>query len=165
MVIGVILCAFVLSESAFAAQESSTVLFEQVCGKCHSLERASSRARTKTGWNRTVTRMTEKMVTLGYSDVSQGDAQQIVDYLHSNHGYKSSGINRAEERRQELLEKVTSSEAQLSTAEERRQKLLEKVTSSKAQLSKAEERRQKLLEKFTPTKARTVSVGAKTVRP
>ena len=156
-----------LSEFVFAAEEPSAGHFEKLCSQCHSLNRVLSKTKTKQGWKKTIDVMMRKMdSTLEMNKIDQNEQKQLVEYLYSKRGYKDSERVTAEERKEKLLEKYTSSKSSIVSEEEKKQKLAEKYTSSKTNaMTAADMRKQKFQEKYPPSEARTVSPRAKTVRP
>ncbi|MCL5966556.1 MAG: cytochrome c [Deltaproteobacteria bacterium] len=66
-----------------AAQEGKT-LFEQKCGVCHDLARATARQETKERWTEIVKSMQGKKADW----ISDQDAAKIVEFLATEHGKK-----------------------------------------------------------------------------
>jgi hypothetical protein len=67
---------FTLS-SAFASEKEDKNLFEEKCGKCHSLERSLSESKDTGGWRRT----TRRMAKYSGGDISGKEARRIARYL------------------------------------------------------------------------------------
>ncbi len=59
-------------------------LFEQKCGVCHGLDRATGRTETRVKWAEIVKAMQEKKADW----ISDGEALKILDYLAAEHGKK-----------------------------------------------------------------------------
>ncbi len=59
-------------------------LFEQKCGVCHGLDRATSRNETREKWAAIVKTMQEKKADW----ISDAEAARILDYLSAEHGKK-----------------------------------------------------------------------------
>lgn len=59
-------------------------LFDQKCGVCHELERATSRAETRVKWAEIVKTMQMKKADW----ISDGEAAKILDYLAAEHAKK-----------------------------------------------------------------------------
>lgn len=68
---------------ATAAAEGKA-LFEQKCGVCHGLERATVRKESQEKWMRVVEEMQAKKT--GW--ISDAEARKIVEFLVSEHGKK-----------------------------------------------------------------------------
>ncbi len=66
-----------------AAAEGKT-LFEQKCGVCHGLDRATARQESKDKWTELVKSMQGKKADW----ISDADAAKIVEFLASEHGKK-----------------------------------------------------------------------------
>jgi mono/diheme cytochrome c family protein len=66
-----------------AAAEGKT-LFEQKCGVCHGLDRATARKESKEKWIRVV----EEMQTKKADWISDAEGAKIVEFLASEHGKK-----------------------------------------------------------------------------
>ncbi len=59
-------------------------LFEQKCGVCHGLDRATSRSETRVKWAEIIKTMQEKKADW----ISDGEAAKILEYLSAEHGKK-----------------------------------------------------------------------------
>ncbi len=59
-------------------------LFEQKCGVCHGLDRATGRSETRVKWAEIIKRMQEKKADW----ISDGEAVKILEYLAAEHGRK-----------------------------------------------------------------------------
>jgi mono/diheme cytochrome c family protein len=70
------------SEPAVAAMGEGKALFEQKCGVCHGLDRASARTETKEKWSAIIKEMQGKRE--GW--ISDDDAARVLDYLTSTYG-------------------------------------------------------------------------------
>jgi mono/diheme cytochrome c family protein len=70
--------------AAGGAVAEGKALFEQKCGVCHELTRASSRTETKEGWAALVKEMQGKKA--GW--ISDEEAAKIVEFLAAEHGKK-----------------------------------------------------------------------------
>lgn len=68
---------------ASAAAEGKT-LFEQKCGVCHGMDRATARREPKEKWTAIVKAMQGKKADW----ISDADAAKIVEFLASEHGKK-----------------------------------------------------------------------------
>ena len=71
------------SPAASAAAEGKA-LFEQKCGVCHGIDRATARHESKEKWAEIVKSMQGKKADW----ISDADASKIVEYLASEHGKK-----------------------------------------------------------------------------
>jgi mono/diheme cytochrome c family protein len=71
-----------LSEPAVAAMGEGKTIFEQKCGVCHGLDRATARTETKEEWSAIIKEMQEKRE--GW--ISDEDAARVLDYLTSAYG-------------------------------------------------------------------------------
>lgn len=69
---------------AASAAADGKVLFEQKCGICHGLDRATSRMENKESWAGIVKTMQGKKAEW----ISDTDASKIVEFLVSEHGKK-----------------------------------------------------------------------------
>ena len=69
--------------AASAAAEGKS-LFEQKCGVCHGLDRATARKESKEKWAEVVKSMQGKKADW----ISDADAAKIVEFLASEHGKK-----------------------------------------------------------------------------
>jgi mono/diheme cytochrome c family protein len=67
---------------ATSAVEEGKVLFENMCGVCHTLGRATARTETREKWASIIKEMQGKKP--GF--ISDADAEKILAYLSSNHG-------------------------------------------------------------------------------
>jgi mono/diheme cytochrome c family protein len=67
---------------AISAVEEGQVLFEKMCGVCHTLGRATARAETKEKWESIIKEMQGKKP--GF--ISDAEAEKILAYLSSKHG-------------------------------------------------------------------------------
>jgi mono/diheme cytochrome c family protein len=67
---------------AVSAVEEGKALFEQKCGVCHGLDRATARAETKERWMEIIKQMQEKKADW----IPDADAAKILEYLSSTHG-------------------------------------------------------------------------------
>jgi len=67
---------------AVAAMGEGKALFEQKCGVCHGLDRATARTETKEKWTSIIKEMQGKRGDW----ISDEDAARILDYLTSTHG-------------------------------------------------------------------------------
>ncbi len=63
-------------------ENSGKKLFEEKCSVCHSTERATSKKKSKEGWERTVKRMQKKLS----GHISDEEAEAIVEYLSTHYG-------------------------------------------------------------------------------
>lgn len=70
------------SEPAVAAMGEGKTLFEQKCGVCHGLDRATARTETKEEWAAIIKEMRGKRADW----ISDDDAARILDYLTSAYG-------------------------------------------------------------------------------
>jgi mono/diheme cytochrome c family protein len=70
------------SEPAVAAMGEGKTLFEQKCGVCHNLDRATARTETKEKWSAIIKKMQGKRADW----ISDDDAARILDYLTSAYG-------------------------------------------------------------------------------
>ena len=70
------------SEQAVAAMGEGKTLFEQKCGVCHGLDRATARTETKEKWAAIIKEMQGKRE--GW--ISDDDAARVLDYLTSTYG-------------------------------------------------------------------------------
>jgi mono/diheme cytochrome c family protein len=59
-----------------AAEKEGQTLFESNCGKCHSLDKATSKKKTPDAWATTVLRMMKNGAT-----ITDDEAKLIMDYL------------------------------------------------------------------------------------
>jgi len=59
-------------------------LFEQKCGVCHDLDRATSRTETRVKWAEIIKTMQGKKADW----ISDGEAVKILDFLAAEHGKK-----------------------------------------------------------------------------
>jgi mono/diheme cytochrome c family protein len=67
---------------AVSAVEEGKALFEQKCGVCHGLERATARTETKEQWMVIIKQMQAKKADW----IPDADAAKILEYLSSTHG-------------------------------------------------------------------------------
>jgi len=67
---------------AVSAVEEGKDLFEQKCGVCHGIDRATARAETKEQWIAIVKNMQSKKADW----ISDADAEKIVEFLSAEHG-------------------------------------------------------------------------------
>jgi mono/diheme cytochrome c family protein len=67
---------------AISAVEEGQVLFEKMCGVCHTLGRATARSETKEKWESIIKEMQGKKP--GF--ISDAEAEKILAYLSSKHG-------------------------------------------------------------------------------
>ena len=56
-------------------------LYEKKCSICHTIERSSSRKKSRLGWERTVIRMKQNG-----APITEKEAYIIIDYLEINNG-------------------------------------------------------------------------------
>lgn len=70
------------SAPAVAAMGEGKTLFEQKCGVCHGLERATARTETKEEWSAIIKEMQGKREDW----ISDEEAAQVLDYLTSTYG-------------------------------------------------------------------------------
>ena len=70
------------SSLAISAVEEGQVLFENMCGVCHTLGRATARTETKEKWESIIKEMQGKKP--GF--ISDAEAEKILAYLSSKHG-------------------------------------------------------------------------------
>ncbi len=70
------------SMSAVAAMGEGKALFEQKCGVCHGLDRATARTETKEEWTSIIKEMQGKRADW----ISDDEAAMILDYLASSYG-------------------------------------------------------------------------------
>ena len=70
------------SEPAVAAMGEGKTLFEQKCGVCHGLDRATARTETKEKWASIIMEMQGKRADW----ISEDDAARVLDYLTSAYG-------------------------------------------------------------------------------
>lgn len=70
------------STPAIAAMGEGKVLFEQKCGVCHGLDRATARTETKERWSAIIKEMQGKRADW----ISDDEAAKILDYLTSAYG-------------------------------------------------------------------------------
>jgi cytochrome c5 len=73
---GIFLITAVCSLAADKGGPNGKTLFENNCGKCHNLDRATSKKKTKDEWQATVLRMKQKGAAINYDE-----AKLIADYL------------------------------------------------------------------------------------
>jgi mono/diheme cytochrome c family protein len=66
------------------AAAEGKALFEQKCGVCHGIDRATARHESKDKWAEIVKSMQGKKADW----ISDADASKIVEYLASEHGKK-----------------------------------------------------------------------------
>ncbi|NNF84779.1 MAG: photosystem P840 reaction-center cytochrome c-551 [Deltaproteobacteria bacterium] len=71
-----------LSEPAVAAMGEGKTLFEQKCGVCHDLDRATARTETKEKWSTIIKEMQGKRADW----ITDDDAARVLDYLTSAYG-------------------------------------------------------------------------------
>jgi mono/diheme cytochrome c family protein len=69
---------------AVSAVVEGKALFEQRCGVCHGLDRATARQENKEKWTAIVKEMQGKKADW----ISDADAAKIVEFLASEHGKK-----------------------------------------------------------------------------
>lgn len=69
---------------AVSAAAEGKALFEQKCGVCHGLDRATARQETKEKWAAIVKEMQGKKADW----IFDADAAKIVEFLASEHGKK-----------------------------------------------------------------------------
>jgi len=69
---------------AAPAAAEGKALFEQKCGVCHGIDRATARHESKDKWTEIVKSMQGKKADW----ISDADASKIVEYLASEHGKK-----------------------------------------------------------------------------
>jgi len=70
---------FLSPAGCLAAKEAVSdgkTLFENTCGKCHSIDRPKAKKKTKSEWETTVLRMKKNGATL-----TDAEARLIIDYL------------------------------------------------------------------------------------
>jgi len=67
---------------AVSAVEEGKALFEQKCGVCHGVDRATARTETKDRWTAIVKTMQSKKADW----ISDADAEKIVEFLSAEHG-------------------------------------------------------------------------------
>lgn len=70
--------------AAAPAAAEGKALFEQKCGVCHGIDRATARHESKEKWAEIVKSMQGKKADW----ISDADASKIVEYLASEHGKK-----------------------------------------------------------------------------
>ncbi len=70
------------STPAVAAMGEGKALFEQKCGVCHGLDRATARTETKERWSAIIKEMQGKRADW----ISDDEAAKILDYLTSAYG-------------------------------------------------------------------------------
>ncbi|NNG46245.1 MAG: photosystem P840 reaction-center cytochrome c-551 [Deltaproteobacteria bacterium] len=70
------------SEPAVAAMGERKTLFEQKCGVCHDLDRATARTETKEKWSTIIKEMQGKRADW----ITDDDAARVLDYLTSAYG-------------------------------------------------------------------------------
>jgi len=104
-VCGIVLCSVILAAAPWAAgcakqeapkqaapsapaapapAQEGKALFEQKCGVCHGLDRATARHETKEKWAEIVKSMQGKKADW----ISDQDAAKIVEFLAAEHGQK-----------------------------------------------------------------------------
>ncbi len=69
---------------AVSAVEEGKALFEQKCGVCHGIDRATARMESKEKWISVVKDMQSKKADW----ISDADAEKIVEFLSAEHGKK-----------------------------------------------------------------------------
>jgi mono/diheme cytochrome c family protein len=69
---------------AVSAAAEGKALFEQKCGVCHGLDRATARQETKESWSGIIKTMQGKKADW----ISDADGAKIVEFLASQHGKK-----------------------------------------------------------------------------
>lgn len=74
--VGIFLLTAVMSPAAEQGDNSGKTLFESNCGKCHGLDRAKSKKKTKEEWTSTVLRMKKHGAA-----ISDSEAELISRYL------------------------------------------------------------------------------------
>ena len=67
---------------AVAAMGEGKAVFEQKCGVCHGLDRATARTETKEGWAAIIKEMQGKRADW----ITDDEAAKILDYLTSSYG-------------------------------------------------------------------------------
>lgn len=69
---------------AVSAVEEGKTLFEQKCGVCHGVDRATARTETKEKWTSIIKEMQMKKADW----ISDEDAAKIAEFLSAEHGEK-----------------------------------------------------------------------------
>jgi mono/diheme cytochrome c family protein len=79
-VTGIFFLTAICCPAADNAGSNGKGLFESNCGKCHNLDRAKSKNKTKDGWTTTVQRMKKNGAAL-----TDDEANIIINYLSENY--------------------------------------------------------------------------------
>ncbi len=82
-VIFVLTLFFAVPLFAVPVEKDAKTLFEQKCGSCHSINKATSKNKTEKGWLSTVQKMKKKGAA-----VNDEEVKDIVEYLTKNYGKK-----------------------------------------------------------------------------
>jgi len=79
----------ITTTSAAVKDETTTevqALFESKCSYCHSIDRAKSKKKTRSGWEVTVKRMQDVNGARAKAGLTDEEAEKIIDYLAETYG-------------------------------------------------------------------------------